>query len=63
MKAAFCLFLAAPAPGARVFPDLHRRRTGHAADRDVVSFIQRVEGNISLLDVGPNLFGGPKGEF
>src|SRR5207244_2877852 len=51
-----------PAAGALVLAGLHRARARIATDRRIAAIVQRVVGNIVLVQVVPHVFRAPVGE-
>src|SRR6266851_5712450 len=55
MNSAFALALAAPTARAWRLTDLHRRRTGHAADRWIALVVEWVIWHVVFCDVVPDI--------
>src|SRR5215204_3173916 len=59
VDAAFGLVEARPTPGSLVLALANRSSAWPAADRAVAAVLQRVVGNLVLLDIVPDGFAGP----
>src|SRR6201984_502817 len=59
VQSAFRLLEPGPASGAGIFAGTNRARAVRAADAGEVLIVQRVVGHIVLVQIVPNVFGGP----
>src|SRR6266851_3192343 len=62
MNSAFALNISAPTARAWCLTDLHRRRTGHAADRRIALVVEWVIWHVVLCNVVPDISRRPVGK-